>query len=131
MASSVSSHGFGLGRNGDPSSPAFYLSPRENLQRDLIRSLRRAGARSRECARPLKVLDSDVRENPQTASLTNGLVRQGIIKSDGDLYWLDEATLGRVMRSRLERKKTLIALSLLAIVLVPVGILVARLLHMG
>lgn len=120
MASSVFTSGYGVARSAVRESGRQRierdLSPRQRLEHRLVAQLRRAGSHSAETASTLEALD------PLSASVARSLVQSGAVQMVDDRYWLDEPALGRVMRTRVERKKKLVALALIGLALIP-GIL--------
>lgn len=120
MASSVFTSGYGVASSAVRESVRQRiernLSPRERREHRLVTQLRRAGAASAETASPLEPLDS------RSASVARSLVQSGAVQTVEDRYWLDESALGRLMRTRVERKKQLVALALIGLALIP-GIL--------
>ena len=119
MVGSSFANGYGLQGSTARERAEQGLSDRERLEHQLVARLRRAGATCETAATPWPDLDD------QSAAVARHLSHAGIIKTTDGLCWLDETALGRLMRARLNRKKTLTGLALIGLTLIPVGALIA------
>lgn len=120
MAITAFESDFGMKVRSGRKSTRSEPDPRQFAERNLVHSLRQAGACSSETATALP-------GSGQASLIARQLMREGILHTSDNGYWLDEATLGRVMRSRLERKKVLSFLLLIALALIPAAILLVQL----